>query len=64
MGRVETKLQALLEHMDSRFDSLFETLLIRQEQLFAQSLQGASNSFPGARKFSQRNGHKPGDTSV
>ena len=64
MGRVDAKLQALLEHMDSRFDALFDSLLIRQEQLFAHSLQGANNSFPGTRKFSQRNGHRPGDTSV
>ena len=64
MGRVDAKLQALLEHMDSRFDALFDSLLIRQEQLFAHSLQGVNNSFPGTRKFSQRNGHRPGDTSV
>lgn len=64
MGRVDAKLQALLEHMDSRFDALFDSLLIRQEQLFAHSLQGANNSFPGTRKISQRNGHRPGDTSV
>lgn len=85
MGRVEAKLQALLEHMDSRFDTLFNSLLLRQEQLFAHSLPGVNNSlpgvnsslpgvnnslpgvnnsFPGVRKFSQRNGHRTGDTSV
>ena len=65
MGRVDAKLQALLDHMNSRFDALFDSILLRQEQLLAQGLQSpANNSFPGVRKFSQRNGHKPGDTSV
>ena len=64
MGRVEAKLQAMLEHMDSRFDTLFRSLLLRQEHLYAHSTHGSNNSFPGTRKFSQRNGHKSGDTSV
>lgn len=64
MGRVEAKLQAMLEHMDSRFDTLFRSLLLRQEHLYAHSAHGSNNSFPGTRKFSQRNGHKSGDTSV
>lgn len=64
MGRVEAKLQAMLEHMDSRFDTLFNSLLLRQEQPFTRSAHGSNNSFPGARRLSQRNGHKPGDTSV
>lgn len=64
MGRVEAKLQAMLEHMDSRFDTLFNSLLLRQEQPFTRSAHGSNNSFPGTRRLSQRNGHKPGDTSV
>lgn len=65
MGRVDAKLQALLEHMNSRFDTLFESLLVRQEQLLAHGVQRTSNnSFPGNRKFSQRNGHHAGDSSV
>lgn len=65
MGRVDAKLQALLDHMNSRFDALFDSLLLRQEQLLAQGFQSpVNNSFPGVKKFSQRNGHRPGDTSV
>ena len=65
MGRVDAKLQALLEHMNSRFDALFESLLVRQEQLLARGVQRTSNnSFPGNRKFSQRNGHHASDSSV
>ncbi|XP_068708567.1 ATPase PAAT-like isoform X2 [Montipora foliosa] len=60
MGRVDAKLQALLDHMNSRFDSLFDSL-----QLLTRSSQiPVNNSLQGVRKISQRNGHKSGDTSV
>lgn len=60
MGRVDVKLQALLDHMNSRFDSLFDSL-----QLLTRSSQiPVNNSLQGVRKISQRNGHKSGDTSV
>lgn len=65
MARVDAKLQALLEHMNSRFDTLFDSMLLRQEQLLAHgSHSPANHSFPGVRKLSQRNGHRNGDTSV
>lgn len=64
MGRVDAKLQALLENMNSRFDNLFESLLLRQEQMLLGFQSTPKNSFSSSRKYPQRNGHKGGDTSV
>ena len=64
MGRVDAKLQALLENMNSRFDNLFESLLLRQEQMLFGFQSTPKNSFSSSRKYPQRNGHKGGDTSV
>lgn len=64
MGRVDAKLQALLENMNSRFDNLFESLLLRQEQMLLGFQSTPKNSFSSSRKYPQSNGHKGGDTSV
>ena len=60
--QVDAKLQSLLEHMDSRLEALSQSLLLRNEQVTVAQAHGV-NGIP-ARKFSQRNGRKPGDSSV
>lgn len=60
MGRVDAKLQSLLDQMNSKFDYLFENLQLRART----SQVPQNNSFHGVRKITQQNGHKPGNTSV
>ena len=63
MGRVETRMQQLMEHIDSRFDALYGSLLSRQDELVRVPTEGHTTN-PTQRHHGQRNGRKPGDTSV
>ena len=63
MGKVETRMQQLMEHIDSRFDALYGSLLSRQDELVRVPTEGHTTN-PTQRHHGQRNGRKPGDTSV
>ena len=67
MGRVENKMQKLLEHIDTRFDILFQTLQSRQETLYTETLARAQhdlfNSLPRNTASRAQNG-KMGNTPV
>ena len=67
MGKVEAKMEKLLQHIDTRFDILFQTLQSRQETLYTETLQRAQqdlfNSLPRNIVSRAQNG-KMGNTSV
>ena len=67
MGRVESKMQKLLQHIDTRFDNLFQTLQSRQETLYVETLARAQqdlyNSLPRNAAPRAQNG-KAGNTPV
>ena len=63
MGRVETRMQQLLDHMNARFDALYDSCLPQADDYDRASVDGADR-MPTTRKYSaQRNGRKA-DTSV